>query len=510
MASFVFSTSAKEFGDSGKEPPDGGGGGPRQQKTSFRDMVLGNREKPPERIKKDLFKEKLAHIEFEDNNPLKSRVHIDESVLEGLCDPWRDALVVKLLGKSIGYNTLRDRLTRLWKLVAGFEIMDLGNDFFMVKFEEEIDRSKVMDEGPWMVFDRYLTVQTWSPEFMSPAAKIDKTMVLIRFPGLIVFYYDESILLALAAVVGTPIKVDQNTLDVKRGRFAWICVEVDLNKPVGGKVWFRNFWYKVEYEGLHRICSLCGCYGHLGRECPSKKNKEADQQGTQAPAPATELHPQAVAPENLPVTEHNQEHSMTNQNVTVLPQESLHGDWMIVKRKKCNNRVANPGKDSAKNKGVSYNNDRKDKMHAERSTSKNHAKKGANDFNKEGTAPSKKIVGPSKTPQSNHKRPRKEGNEVPAHSNKNVPFASNVAPPAPRTFAMQGSSIPKVYDIGFGAKSTVKMKAVSGSRFMFVNDGDAMEESKDEKRGSNAEMVSQEGPHVDMVPETQLDVQMAI
>lgn len=53
-----------------------------------------------------------------------------------------------------------------------------------------------------MIFDHYLTVQCWSPAFISPTAKIERTLVWIRFPGLNLFYYDESILLALAAAVG--------------------------------------------------------------------------------------------------------------------------------------------------------------------------------------------------------------------------------------------------------------------------------------------------------------------
>lgn len=110
----------------------------------------------------------------------------------------------------------------------------------MVKFEEEADRAKVMDEGPWMIFDHYLNMQTWSPEFMSLVAKIDKTIVWIRFPGLNLIYYDERILLTQAAAVGKHVKVDSNTLDVRRGCFARVCVEVDLNKPVVGKVWMKD------------------------------------------------------------------------------------------------------------------------------------------------------------------------------------------------------------------------------------------------------------------------------
>lgn len=125
---------------------------------------------------------------------------------------------------------------------------------------------KVIDKGPWLVFDHYVTVQLWSPDLISPKAQIDKTLVWIRFPGLNVFYYDESILLAMAAVVGRLAKVDTNTLDVKRGSFASVCVEMNLTKPIVGKVWLKGYWYKVEYKGLHSICTNCGYYGHLAKE----------------------------------------------------------------------------------------------------------------------------------------------------------------------------------------------------------------------------------------------------
>lgn len=234
---FIFNSVAKE------KPPDGGGGSfafAPPQKTSFRDMVMGQQTIPPARKKVDLIKKKLASISYQDDDPLLPMVHIDEQVFDGLCAPWKDALVVKLLGKSIGYRIMKDKLERTWKLSAGFKIMDIGNGFYMVKFENDADRSKVMFDGPWMIFDHYLTVQGWSLAFTSPTATIDRTMVWIRFPGLNLFYYDESILMALASAVGRPIKVDANTLDVRRGQFARVCVEIDLTKPVIGKVWLRD------------------------------------------------------------------------------------------------------------------------------------------------------------------------------------------------------------------------------------------------------------------------------
>lgn len=61
-------------------------------------------------------------------------------------------------------------------------------------------------------------------------------MVWIRFPGLNIVYYDESLLLALAATVGKPVRVDTNTLTVQRGHFPWVWMEIDLTKPL---VWVK-------------------------------------------------------------------------------------------------------------------------------------------------------------------------------------------------------------------------------------------------------------------------------
>ena len=40
----------------------------------------------------------------------------------------------------------------------------------------------------------------------------------------------------MASAIANPVRVDMNTRNVERGRFAKICVEVDLDKPVVGKI----------------------------------------------------------------------------------------------------------------------------------------------------------------------------------------------------------------------------------------------------------------------------------
>ena len=36
--------------------------------------------------------------------------------------------------------------------------------------------------------------------------------------------------------MGCPVKIDQHTFKVAHGKFAWVCVEIELSKPVVGMV----------------------------------------------------------------------------------------------------------------------------------------------------------------------------------------------------------------------------------------------------------------------------------
>lgn len=205
-----------------------------------------------------MIEKKLVRIEHENGNRLLPKVYLEPTVFQELCTPWKDAIVVKLLGKNLGYHTMRERLQKIWRPQGGFEIMDNDNGFYMVKFDQAADKEKVITGGPWLIFDHCLAVTHRSPEFASPNAKVNKTIVWVRFPGLNLVYYDESFLLAMASALGRPIKVDTNTLKIERGKFARVCIETDLTMPVVGKIWVNGHWYKVQYEGgpssdLHQL-----------------------------------------------------------------------------------------------------------------------------------------------------------------------------------------------------------------------------------------------------------------
>jgi hypothetical protein len=336
MEGFVFNAASQPP----RKPPDIGRKDQRNQKMSFRDILTEGQEanKPKEKV--DLIANGLMKVTLEDGNRLLPKITMDDKLFNDLCSPWKEALVVKLLGKKVGYNLMKDRLKKIWRLTGGFEIMDVDNGFYMVKCELLADREKIVSEGPWMLFDHYLAVARWSPEFASPHAKVEKTLVWIRFPGLNLLYYDESVLLGLASVVGTPVKVDTNTLTVERGRFARICVEIDLTLPVVGKVNVNGHWYNVQYEGLHIICGSCGCYGHHTRDCKSNNNKNSEQ----PPQPASTVEQAGGRAETGAGKKVTAPDIMNHGNIAEKSVDvsgiinEVHGDWLVVQRKKKNKK----------------------------------------------------------------------------------------------------------------------------------------------------------------------------
>lgn len=300
--------------------------------VSFRDKVLGN-ESIPMRERVDLMEKKLVNLDLVNGSRLLPMFTVDKNMIEELSQPWKDALIVKRLGKPLGFNAMKAKLASTWKLIGGFDIMDVGNGFFMVTFEQDDDRNKVINEGPWMIYDHYLTVRTWSAEFNSSKATIDRTMVWIRIPSLNLVLYDESLIWTFASVIGKPVKVDLHTLRMAKGRFVRVCVEVDLTQPVVGRVGVQGCWYNVEYEGLHIICAQCGCYGHLLKDCPAKPAAAmAEESGTGAPKQ------QGAKSENSGQSsgKGTENHGIQDKDHIA---EITHGDWVNVVRKKRTNKV---------------------------------------------------------------------------------------------------------------------------------------------------------------------------
>ncbi|KAH7836860.1 hypothetical protein Vadar_006602 [Vaccinium darrowii] len=156
--------------------------------------------------------------------------------------------------------------------------------FVVLKFDMNSNRANVLSNGPWIINDQYITVRAWEPRFKPDEAEEITTAVWIQFPNFPLEYCYEKNMFRIAKRLGRPIKADSTTVETKRGRYARVCVEVNLNKPLKSRVLIEGKIYRVEYEHIPLMCFGCGRVGHRRDQCswapkttPPITNEPTDQ-----------------------------------------------------------------------------------------------------------------------------------------------------------------------------------------------------------------------------------------
>ena len=262
---------------------------------------LGGGMMRPECVLDDEFVTARITVEFPDGEDGEPLITIGQEVMDAMRSLWKRCMIVKVLGRNISIAVVSRKLRELWKPKGAMHVMDLPRHFFMVRFEEEDEYLSALTGGPWRVFGSYLMVQAWNPEFNPLRDEITTTPVWVRLSNIPVTLYHRPILMSIVRGLGKPIKVDLTTLNYERARFARVCVEVDLRKPLKGTIMINGERYGVSYEGLANICSMCGLYGHLVHSCPRKPREEERVVPTNHPAEGSQVGREAQVDDGFTV-----------------------------------------------------------------------------------------------------------------------------------------------------------------------------------------------------------------
>ncbi|KAK9045740.1 hypothetical protein V6N11_051648 [Hibiscus sabdariffa] len=135
--------------------------------ASYKDAVMGGSESHPD--------EDLIPVDDDDIDLLDEdfRVGITDGIpfiefSPRVCDlrvkSFEITLVLKILGRRVGYTTLYNRLVSILKPTSNIELIDIENDYFLVKFSSRSDYITTLTDGPW-IFGHYITVEPWSSDF---------------------------------------------------------------------------------------------------------------------------------------------------------------------------------------------------------------------------------------------------------------------------------------------------------------------------------------------------------
>ncbi|KAL4314331.1 hypothetical protein AHAS_Ahas15G0074400 [Arachis hypogaea] len=149
-----------------------------------------------------------------------------------------------------------------WVRNGTINVIDMDRDYYLIHFSDDEDYSHALMEGPWMIAGHYLVVQRWRPFFLTSEDIIRKIAVWIRIPNLSIELYNQRFMWRVGSAIGHMLKIDRTTSIHLRGKFARICVKIDLAKKLVPRISVLGSELNIEYEGLHQICFSCGKYGH--------------------------------------------------------------------------------------------------------------------------------------------------------------------------------------------------------------------------------------------------------
>lgn len=151
-------------------------------------------------------------------------ISITSSEKNRLYAPWQQAVITKLVCKRVGFKFLRNKLKSPYNLNEDLHVIDLGDDYYLIKFTNTENYVKVMHKGPWFIGSENGNLNSTPHKTQLPSPQSGS-----HYQN---YQRNSTILRKIDSQIGSILKIDSCTRNTSRGRNARLCVLVQLGKPV--------------------------------------------------------------------------------------------------------------------------------------------------------------------------------------------------------------------------------------------------------------------------------------
>lgn len=115
--------------------------------------------------------------------------------------------------------------------------------------------------------DHFLSLRPWEQFFKLSSRNVSLVAVWIWLYELPIEPYEAEVLRQIEEFIGKVLRIDTHTATEARGKYARLCIQIDINKPLINTILIGRFEQSILYEGIQRLCFSCGKVGHLKEAC---------------------------------------------------------------------------------------------------------------------------------------------------------------------------------------------------------------------------------------------------
>ncbi|KAG8479347.1 hypothetical protein CXB51_029888 [Gossypium anomalum] len=153
-------------------------------------------------------------------------------------DPKPQQTAVASVGNDSDFELLEGGVnTSIIDGIPTIEFLDRVKEILFKEMEmtDPDDYNRALTQGPWTIYGQYLTVQPWSKHFnpLQPYPSI--VLTWIQLPNLPGHLYKRNIIEAIGGLIGKVVKLDFQTDNQTRGRFARLAIYINLDRPLISK-----------------------------------------------------------------------------------------------------------------------------------------------------------------------------------------------------------------------------------------------------------------------------------
>ncbi|KAJ4848025.1 hypothetical protein Tsubulata_009359 [Turnera subulata] len=188
----------------------------------------------------------------------------------------KKVLVAKLLSKVVlNKKAVKVTIQKSWGAIAGLSIHDVDVNVYLCKFEDEADKRRVLNRGPWTIMGSHLVLREWPPNLLFEELDFTTSSFWVHVWGMPLNLQTKANALEIGKVFKEVLEVDFGTDNDDEwclDSYFRMKVVMKVDKPlVTACVWPRpdgkEVHIKFFYERLPDFCYDCGRIDHSTRAC---------------------------------------------------------------------------------------------------------------------------------------------------------------------------------------------------------------------------------------------------